>query len=181
MPDYRRLFIPRATYLFTLATHERRPWLCTAPARGALRDAVAQVRQARPFAVEAWMLLPDHLHCIWTLPPGDADYATRWRLIKRAVSVHLAGEPDGTLSDSRRRRGERGLWQRRFWEHAVRDERDFDAHCDYGHRRGLRQVIGHNAKNIDNRGFSAGSRQRLSLSGMMDHTDMRVSVWPLAV
>jgi putative transposase len=137
MPEYRRLFIPGATYFFTLATHERRPWMCTAPAR----EAVATVRETRPFAVEALVLLPDHLHCIWTLPPGDADYATRWRLIKRAVSVRLAGEPDGALSDSRRRRGERGLWQRRFWEHAVRDARDFEAHCDYIHFNPVKHTL----------------------------------------
>ena len=133
MPDYRRLFIPGSSYFFTLVTHERRPWLCTESGRGALRGAIAKVRDARPFAVEAWVLLPDHLHCIWTLPPGDADYTTRWRLIKRAVSLRLAGEPEVTLSDSRRKRGERGLWQRRFWEHAIRDPRDFEAHCDYVH------------------------------------------------
>ena len=133
MPDYRRIFIPGATCFFTLVTHQRRPWLCTPATRGALREAVVKVRQSRPFAVEAWVLLPDHLHCIWTLPPGDADYTTRWRLIKRAVSLRLANEPDGTLSDSRRKRRERGLWQRRFSEHAIRDERDFEAHCSHIH------------------------------------------------
>jgi putative transposase len=75
--------------------------------------------------------LPDHLHAIWTLPGGDADYMTRWRLIKTAFSRGLPpGEP---VSDSRKAKGERGFWQRRYWEHTLRDERDYAAHFDYIH------------------------------------------------
>jgi len=85
MSRYRRDDTPGATYFFTVVTYRRQPILCDTPFRSALRRAIAEVRTRRPFVVEAWVLLPDHLHCIWTLPPGDADFATRWALIKRGV------------------------------------------------------------------------------------------------
>jgi len=81
-----------------------------------------------PFTLDAIVILPDHLHAIWTLPPGDADYATRWRLIKAEFSRGGA-----TTERSRRRKGERGIWQRRYWEHTLRDEGDYERHCDYIH------------------------------------------------
>ena len=81
--------------------------------------------------MDAVVVLPEHLHCIWTLPAGDADFATRWRLIKTEFSKMMAtGEK---RSSSRVGKGERGIWQRRFWEHTLRDERDFSRHCDYIH------------------------------------------------
>ena len=76
-------------------------------------------------------MLSDHLHCIWTLPPGDADYSTRWRLIKSAFAKAVPAIE--RLSAVRQRRGERGIWQRRFWEHAIRDDADLAAHMDYVH------------------------------------------------
>lgn len=134
MPNYRRNFVPGGTYFFTVVTHERRPWLCTDQARRALREAIELVRTDRPFRIEAWVLLPDHLHCIWTLPPGDADFPGRWRRIKAAVSKRCAEQVSGMSADlSRAKRGERLLWQRRFWEHTVRNERDLAAHADYIH------------------------------------------------
>lgn len=78
MSRYRRAWVPGGSYFFTVVTYRRRPILCDEP----VRAAIAAVRQRRPFVIEAWVLLPDHLHCLWTLPPGDADYATRWGLIK---------------------------------------------------------------------------------------------------
>jgi len=89
------------------------------------------VQQRYPFTIEAAVVLPDHLHCLWTLPAGDDDFSTRWRQIKAGFSRALPrGEP---RSLSRQRQGERGVWQRRFWEHRVRDERDFEQHADYIH------------------------------------------------
>ena len=82
-----------------------------------LRTAFRAVRAAMPFAVDAIVVLPDHLHCIWTLPPDDADFSTRWRLIKTRFA----------------RSTEPGIWQRRFWEHTIRDERDYESHVDYIH------------------------------------------------
>jgi putative transposase len=88
-------------------------------------------QRRRPFAIDAIVVLPDHLHCIWTLPPGDADFSSRWHEIKARFSARVAlGEP---LSARRCHKGERGIWQRRFWEHGIRDERDFERCADYIH------------------------------------------------
>ena len=94
----------------------------------ALRAAVRRTRDERPFAVDAWVVLPDHLHCVWTLPPGDSGYSVRWRLIKARF---LRGLACGPLRASHVARQERGIWQRRFWEHHIRDERDYAAHLRY--------------------------------------------------
>jgi len=103
--------------------------------RVALRDAIAAVRAERPFTIDAWVLLPDHLHCLWTLPEGDADFSMRWMLIKRAVSLACRADfhRDDWLTAAQRRRGESSLWQRRFWEHRIRDGADFAHHADYLH------------------------------------------------
>lgn len=96
-----------------------------------LRRAVANVRRRHPFTIHGWVVMPDHLHCILSLPDGDTDFAMRWRLIKLEFSKGIARtEP---RSPTRIRRGERGIWQRRYWEHLIRDEADFAAHMDYIH------------------------------------------------
>jgi len=87
MPHYRRANTTGATYFFTLVTYRRQTILCDTQVREALREAIVSVRKKRPFEIDAWVLLPDHLHCIWTLPPDDADYPARWGMIKRQVSV----------------------------------------------------------------------------------------------
>jgi putative transposase len=92
---------------------------------------VRTVRRAHPFRIHGWVVLPDHLHAVIELPPGDADFATRWRLIKAGFSRRLP--PIERRSAVRVARGERGIWQRRFWKHLIRDERDFSAHMDYVH------------------------------------------------
>lgn len=130
-------------YVFTLVTEGRRALLTERPARQALRQAIERVRQCYPFAIRGWVLLPDHLHCIWELPDHDRDYARRWSIIKRRTSQALA-LPGGT-SLSRHLRRESPLWQRRFWEHQIRDERDYERHLDYLHwnpvRHGLVQQV----------------------------------------
>ena len=135
MPNYRRLIIPGATYFFTIVTYQRRPWLCTEIARQTLRESINKVRKKYPFSIDALVLLPDHIHCIWTLPPGDGDYATRLRLIKDFVTKNCGDDLgiDAKITRSRQKRKERNLWQRRFWEHMIRDEKDFANHCDYIH------------------------------------------------
>ena len=130
MPNYRRIWIPGGSYFFTVAVAERGTSLLTDHI-GNLRQAFRTVRQARPFEITAMAVLPDHLHCIWTLPTGDSDYALRWAGIKAAFSASLPA--DRNLRDSLRRKRERGLWQRRYWEHVLRDERDLAAHVDYIH------------------------------------------------
>jgi putative transposase len=130
MTGYRRNTIPGGSFFFTVNLAERRLSLLIEHVdllRGAFRD----VRRRHPFAIDAIVILPDHLHAIWTLPEGDRDYATRWRLIKSAFSRAL---PSGErISASRAARAERGIWQRRYWEHTLRDDRDVARHMDYIH------------------------------------------------
>ena len=89
-----------------------------------LREAVRLCKQKRPFLIDAWVVLPDHMHCIWTLPTGDDDFSNRWKIIKTHFSKGLPKMERRTKV--RIKRGERGIWQRRFWEHAIRNERDYD-------------------------------------------------------
>lgn len=131
---YRRLVTPGASYFFTLITHQRAPLLSDPGNIARWRRAVAKVQEARPFVVEAEVILPDHLHVIWTMPEVDPDYATRIRLVKTSFTKGLSsGGACSTTSQSRARKGERDVWQRRYWEHMIRDERDFQAHLDYVH------------------------------------------------
>ena len=135
MPNYRRASVPGGTWFFTLVTYQRHNILCNDDIRLALREAIQTVRTQHPFSVDAWILLPDHLHCIWTLPAGDRDFSIRWAKIKRFVTQHCraAYPPQGPVMASKRRRNEGTLWQRRFWEHTVRDDQDL-THClDYLH------------------------------------------------
>ncbi len=104
-----------------------------------LRESVRVVRAAHPFIIHAWVVLPEHLHCIIELPIGDADFALRWRLIKSHFSKSLPKTE--LLSATRLRRGERGIWQRRFWEHLIRDDKDFSAHMDYVHINPLKHGL----------------------------------------
>jgi putative transposase len=130
MPNYVRAVVPAGTFFFTVALLERRRRLLTENI-DALRDAFRAVRRARPFTIDAIVVLPDHLHCLWTLPPDDADFSTRWRLIKASFARRI--EPGEYLSVRRQKKQERGVWQRRFWEHGIRDQRDYDKHFDYIH------------------------------------------------
>jgi putative transposase len=130
MPHYIRAYVPGGSYFFTVALLERRRRLLTEHI-DALRAAFASVRRERPFHIDAIVVLPDHLHCLWTLPPDDVDYSTRWRLLKALFARTLS--PGERLSERRQQKGERGVWQRRFWEHVIRDQRDFNTHCDYLH------------------------------------------------
>lgn len=135
MSNYIRAFQPGGTFFFTVVSHRRRSFLTDDPARCALHQAIAETRAKYPFQQEAVVLLPDHLHCLWTLPEGDTDFSLRWKVIKLkfARSYLRNGGTEWTMSASRQRRGERGLWQRRFWEHTVRDEREFEILCNYIH------------------------------------------------
>ena len=130
MPDYRRSRVPGGTYFFTVNLLDRDSRLLFTHV-DALRAVVRRVLGRSPLRIDAWAVLPDHMHCVWTLPPGDTDFAGRWRAIKTAFSKSVAGgEPRSPVME---RRGERGIWQRRYWEHTIRDERDYAAHIDYTH------------------------------------------------
>ncbi len=134
MSDYRRLRVPGGCYFFTVALLDRRAAALEQEAvRTALRQAITETRRAWPFTIDAWVLLPDHLHCIWTLPDGDAGYGRRWSRIKRLTSQVLDSPQWQPSSPSRIKRRESGLWQRRFWEHVIRDEQDFARHFDSVH------------------------------------------------
>ena len=131
MPDYRRAWRPGGTYFFTVNLLQRRDNDLLTRHIDLLRAAVKSVRQRHPFIVHGWVVLPDHMHCVIELPPDDADYATRWRLIKMNFSKAIPRTE--RLSAVRIRRGERGIWQRRYWEHLIRDKRDYRSHMDYVH------------------------------------------------
>ena len=98
-----------------------------------------EVKRARPFHIDAWVVLPDHLHAIWTLPENDTDYSGRWREIKKMFSKALP--PNEYRNRSQRQRGERGIWQPRFWEHTIRDETDYASHMDYLHFNPLKHRL----------------------------------------
>lgn len=131
MTDYRRFYVPGTTWFFTVNLAERQHNHLLVERIDGLRAAFRYVKHRRPFRVDAVVILPDHLHCLWTLPSGDADFSTRWGLLKNHFSRAIpAGE---RLSHSRAKRRERGIWQRRFWAHWVTDQDDFNAHFDYIH------------------------------------------------
>ena len=130
MPDYRRNHVEGGSYFFTVALADRRSDLLVREIV-ALRAAVRRTRLLYPFRVDAWVVLPEHMHAVWTLPEGDAAFSRRWTLIKRWFSAAI---PHGEArSVSRAAKGERAIWQRRFWEHTVRDAADFTRHVDDVH------------------------------------------------
>ena len=124
MPEYRRNYLAGGCFFFTVNLADRTSELLVREI-DILRSAIRTTMQRQPFIIEAWVVLPEHMHCLWTLPAGDADYSGRWRAIKKAVSKALPGVANA--------RGEREIWQKRFWEHTIRDERDYRAHMDYIH------------------------------------------------
>ena len=126
--DYRRNFVPGGSFFFTVNLADRRSRLLTQRI-DLLRRAFRYARGAHPFTLDAIVVLPDHLHTMWTLPPDDSDFANRWRLIKTEFSRAL--KPNQPASPSRSAKGEREIWQRRYWEHTLRDDADFQNHCDY--------------------------------------------------
>jgi putative transposase len=130
MPDYRRYRVPGSTYFFTINLLERRSDLLIRHIE-ALREAVRRTRTEWPFHIDGWVVLPDHLHCMLTLSPGNDDFSNRIKAIK--IRFVRAVEPNERRSSVRAVRSERGIWQRRFWEHALRDEKDYVRHMDYVH------------------------------------------------
>jgi len=130
MPDYRHYRVPGGTYFFTINLLERRSDLLIRHIE-VLREPVRRTRAERSFHIDGWVVLPDHLHCVLTLPPGDDDFSNRIKAIK--IRFVRAVEPNERRSSVRIARSERGIWQRRFWEHAIRDEGDYAHHMDYVH------------------------------------------------
>ncbi len=133
--QYRRAFSPGGCYFFTLVTKNRRNLFVNHVMIDVLRDAFRMVKLKRPFEIDAIVVLPDHIHCVWTLPKGDADFATRWRLIKTWVTKHCNADMRQT-SDP-----EGGIWQHRYWEHLLRDATDYQYHVDYIHYNAVKHGL----------------------------------------
>jgi putative transposase len=133
MSDYRRYFVPGGTYFHTLVIRNRAPLFANEKARRLLGSVIRECLQRRPLTVVAFVLLPDHLHCLWTLPSGDSDYSNRWRWIKREFTRGWLGDRKKEQRRSKSSKRQRGVWQRRFWEHTIRDETDLENHFDYIH------------------------------------------------
>jgi putative transposase len=129
MVNYRRNFVPGGSYFFTVTLDDRRSKVLVEHI-ALLRNAFRAARHERPFAIDAIVILPDHLHAIITLPAQDKDFSSRWRRIKGYFSTALI---EAGVALKRRANGELGLWQRRFWEHTIRNEQDFERHVDYIH------------------------------------------------
>jgi putative transposase len=134
MSRYIRSSVAGGAYFFTVTLQDRQARWLTDHADD-LRECVMAVKRRHPFDVDAMAVMPDHLHALWTLPTDDADFAKRWMLIKQGFTKRLRGLGvlDGKSVHQRRGNGEIGLWQRRYWEHQVRDEADYARHVDYIH------------------------------------------------
>jgi len=144
MRTYKRLRVPGGCYFFTVNLAERQHNDLLIRHVNDLRAAFRQVRGDHPFTIDAIVILPEHLHCIWQLPPNDHDYSTRWRLIKSHFSRAI---PDAEfISRSRLRKQERGIWQRRYWEHWIRDDQDYHTHLDYIHYNPVKHGLVRKAK-----------------------------------
>jgi putative transposase len=128
MPNYRRAYVPGGCWFFTVNLLERRQSLLVDHI-DLLRESVGRTRHKYPFEIDAFVVLPDHMHAIWMLPPDDADFSVRWRLIKTAFAKSLPKREHRTAV--RKARNERGIWQRRFWEHMIRNEIDYARHVEY--------------------------------------------------
>ncbi|MDD5058647.1 MAG: transposase [Sideroxydans sp.] len=139
MPNYRRAFIPGGTWFFTVNLLQRYGNDLLVREINLLRDTVRQVRNQHPFRIDAWVVLPEHLHCVMTLPPGDSDFSLRWRLIKSGFSRALPKTEH--RSEVRKAAGERGIWQRHYWEHLIRDDADYQRHVDYVHVNPLKHGL----------------------------------------
>ena len=129
--QYRRTFVPGGTYFFTVVAARRRRLFDNEDTIQLVRQAFHHVNTNRPFTVNAMVILPNHLHCIWTLPSSDDDYPTRWRLIKTWVTKHYPSRRHHDTNSSKQR--ELTLWQARYWEHLIRNGEDYRQHVEYIH------------------------------------------------
>jgi len=168
VPEFRRNRVPGGTFFFTVNLIDRRSDLLVVQI-DALRDAVRRVRARASFEIDAWVVLPDHMHCLWTLPENDADFPGRWRAIKKGFSKAIGiGEPRSPVMI---RRGERGIWQRRYWEHTIRDERDLTAHMDYIHFNPVKHGFVEHPAEWPHSSFRRCVASGLYLAGWIDGND----------
>ncbi len=177
MSRYRRAITAGGTFFVTVVAYRRQPILCDAAIHNALRKAMVSVRRSKPFTIDAWVLLPDHLHCVWTLPLDDDDFSGRWSLIKSAVSRAVGAQyrREEWLNGSKLKHREATIWQRRFWEHCIRDESDLQRHVDYLHfnpvKHGLVSRVADWPHSTFHR-FLAKGRYPLDWAGSADGVDV---------
>lgn len=135
MPEYRRAYVPGGTFFLTLVTYHRTPLFSNTENISRLRCAVATTKSEMPFEIAGAVVLPEHIHFLWTLPCNDRSYSQRVGRLKVLFTQSLRGKQSlpQNVSDSRRKHRESDVWQRRFWEHTIRDEADFERHLDYIH------------------------------------------------
>ncbi|MFA6010227.1 MAG: transposase [Desulfobacteraceae bacterium] len=130
MTHYRRIRMEGGTYFFTVVIANRRLDQLVRHI-DLIKKSLREEKEQTPFVTLGFVVLPDHIHALWRLPEGDTDYSNRWRRIKARFSKFLP--PDESVSMSRKSKGERGIWQRRFWEHAIQNDKDLHRHLDYIH------------------------------------------------
>ena len=135
MSDYRRWYQPGGTYFFTVVAYRRRLLFKSEMARSLLGEVMREIARDMPFQPVAIVLLWDHLHAVWSLPPGDDDFSGRWQHIKREFTCRYlaAGGTELPVTRSQAKQGRRGVWQRRYWEHLIEDEAELAAYCEYIH------------------------------------------------
>ena len=146
MSQYIRCHQPGGSYFFTLVTHSRRPIFINSDNVNKLKNAINKVKIKHPFSLNAMVILPDHLHCLWKLPENDKNFSRRWRLIKRYFSMEVAEKINS--------RGEKEVWQRRFWEHMIRDEEDWRKHMDYIHYNPVKHGLARAPKDWEHSSFN---------------------------
>lgn len=130
---YRRDHTDNSTYFFTVVTFGRKPVLWQQKNIDLLRAVFFEEMKRRPFIIDAIVVMPDHIHALWTLPANDNDYSTRWRNIKSLFTRKIKQDDRPEASPARRHKKEQAIWQRRFWEHRIRNEKDFENHVNYIH------------------------------------------------
>ena len=135
MPNYRRAYVPGGSFFFTLVSDRRAPIFRDPPGRPLLGSVIRRAQLKWPVTINAIVLLPEHLHAIWSLPSGDTRYSARWGWIKKEFTKEwlALGGLEQPVSTGREQEGRRGVWQRRFWEHTLESEDDFERHFDYIH------------------------------------------------
>ena len=141
--EYRRMRVAGGCYFFTVNLADRKSDLLVSNI-DALRDAIKTVKTHHPFNIDAMVVLPDHIHALWTLPTGDDNYSTRWMLIKRHFSMSIPKVEH--IKTTRLLKRERGIWQRRFWEHVIRDDQDYLNHIAYIHNNPAKHGYVNNPK-----------------------------------
>ncbi|MEX0703393.1 MAG: transposase [Planctomycetales bacterium] len=190
MADYRRWRVAGGTLFFTLVAHSRAPLFRDESARTLLGEKLRDCQAEWPFEINAIVLLPEHLHAIWTLPPGDAAYPKRWAWIKKEFTKDwlAAGGVEQEVSAARRERGERGVWQVRYWEHTIRDEHDFDRHFDYIHYNPVKHGLVANPRDWPHSSFHRWVKQGVydldwgrSLDGPLHFDDLDATAMEMAI